>query len=631
MKPDIFKLALDVSEMKNTDRNVPIGAPVQFGMKKISGRAMSYAERYKGQWVKPEYNLEEIQIAQDTDSYIFKSIQLKSNRFALAGWEFTSLNKDSLSYIKKRVREIEAVSGIPFDLLLFQTARDLIRFSNCIWVKVRNIQASSGKKRKLPTGKEVEPVAGYFILPFETLQFKYKVNGEIARVMQKMPGSGKSREFAPEDILHFYTNKNPGFAMGTPELGPVLDDVVLLRRIEELVQDLLETSIFPVWQWSVGSDSLPERVSPDGSKETDIVKQTIEYMPAGGIFVTDHRHEISAIGAEGRALRIEGYLEYFKKRVFAGLGVSSVDMGEGDTSNKATATALSKRAIQDVEALHLYVKLFIDKFVINELLLEANFGDNIFLDENIVELKFGVVDNEDHTKIENQVIQLFSNKLLTEDEARKRLRLNPLEDEQRKGTYWSLYEEPLALLKAMGIPSADEALAEAETSAISRRGVRKNEIQEKQKSAVQGRPAAPASQGNARSSEAKSRPSNQHGTRPSPKFLNNLIFEIENIFNSDILDKSFTDGLNSVNNTALNDNHSEKLVILKKEFEEKLAGLKKLSKRKIKDFENEGVDLEVIAKSLRWRYDNLAEEFNLKAFELGIELAKLELPMVTEV
>lgn len=622
MKPELFKLALDVRNSKNNDRNVPVGAPVQFGMKKINGRAMSYTERYRDQWVKPEYNLEEIQIAQDTDSYIFKSIQLKANRFALAGWEFTSLSEDRLRYVKKRIREIEAVSGIPFDFLLFQTARDLIRFSNCIWVKVRNVNASTGKKRSLPTGKEVDPVAGYFILPFETLEFKYKINGELQRVKQLMP-SGRSREFAPEDIIHFVTNKNPGFTMGTPELGPVLDDVSLLRRIEELVQDLLETSIFPLYQWSIGSDSLPERVGPDGVKETDVVKKTIEYMPAGGMFVTDHRHKISAIGAEGRALRIEGYLEYFKKRVFSGLGVSSVDMGEGDTANRATAQSLSKTAIQHVEALHLYVKLFIDKFVINELLLEGTFGENVFDDENIVELKFGTVDKEENTKLENQVIQLFANKLITETEARKRLRLNPLSEEMRENSYFKLYEEPLAMMK-IGMPSTDLALAQSPNSSISEEGIKRNEEREAQKR--QGANANSSSTGAQRASAAASRPSNQHGTRTSPKFDNYIELDTGSLVNLELLDKSFNDGLLSVSETiSLNDEYLVKLEELKSKCVDSINKTLELSKKKIAEFEKEGVSSDLVLKSLSWRYDNLINDYSIQAFELGVDLGKLEI------
>ena len=73
MKADLFKMALDISQTQNVDRNVPIGAPVQFGMKKINGRGMSYTERFRDQWVKPEYDLEEIQIAQEVIQKLNKS------------------------------------------------------------------------------------------------------------------------------------------------------------------------------------------------------------------------------------------------------------------------------------------------------------------------------------------------------------------------------------------------------------------------------------------------------------------------------------------------------------------------------------------------------------------------------
>ena len=53
-----------------------------------------------------------------------------------------------------------------------------------MWVKARGTSSSTGKKRVLATGKELEPIAGYFILPFETLYFKTKVNGEIKKILQ---------------------------------------------------------------------------------------------------------------------------------------------------------------------------------------------------------------------------------------------------------------------------------------------------------------------------------------------------------------------------------------------------------------------------------------------------------------
>ena len=77
------------NEMSLADRNKPINGEKLSGVKvkRINGRAMSYADRHRGNWFKPEYDLTEIQIAQDTDSFLYKAIQKKVERFVLAGWE----------------------------------------------------------------------------------------------------------------------------------------------------------------------------------------------------------------------------------------------------------------------------------------------------------------------------------------------------------------------------------------------------------------------------------------------------------------------------------------------------------------------------------------------------------------
>ena len=67
-------------------------------------------------------------------------------------------------------------------------------------------------------------------------------------------------------MIHIYMHKKPGFAMGTPEAAPVLDDIALLRRIEENVEELIESNLFPLFHYSVGSDEFPERYGPDGRR-----------------------------------------------------------------------------------------------------------------------------------------------------------------------------------------------------------------------------------------------------------------------------------------------------------------------------------------------------------------------------
>lgn len=513
-------------------------------VKRVGSKSISYTERHRGIWFKPEYDLDEIQIAQDTDGYLFRAIKKKVNRFLTAGWEIVGTKKEVVDYVKTRLREIEYTSQTPWNILLKQTATDLFRFSNCMWVKARNLDSSSGKSRKIFDGKEVDPVAGYFILPFETLSFKTKRNGEIKKVRQRMP-SGDEKFFSPDQVIHFFDNRKPGFAMGTPEITPVLDDIALLRRIEENVEDLLESNLYPLFHYTVGSDSMPERYSPEGIKETDIVKNTIDYMPAGGIYVSDHRHKIEAIGSEGRALRIEGYLDYFKKRVFAGLGLSSVDMGEGDTANRSTAHSLSQSAILDVEALQELMKTFLEFYVFNELLLEGGFDP--LEPENKIEIKFGVIDREARSKLENQTIQLFLNNLISENEARKKLGMPP--DVDKEDTNFKLYQEPLALLKVMGpFTAASQALSESKTSSINKEGVNKEEKENiKSTKSTAGPIGNNLKKGPLNLSRNISKPSNQYGERSAPKFsqdecldiINGTVIYIEDIFSNKLdMDKN---------------------------------------------------------------------------------------------
>jgi hypothetical protein len=515
------KRVATADEVTNAKRSMTPPPP-----KRVTDRTFAYSQRHRGQWFRPEYDFDEIQIAQDTDSYMFRAIQKKVNRVIVAGMSFVGANEETVEYIRQRMQFQSIATGKPYEQLVWDTFHDLFRFSNCMWVKKRDRLRSMGKVRTDIAGAELDPVAGYFILPFETLEFKTKANGEYKKVMQKMP-DGRRKEFAPKDVVHFYTNKKPGFTVGTPELFPALDDIALLRRIEENVEDLIEANLFPVFHYKVGNDAFPERYGPDGTKESDVVKQTIEYMPAGGIYVSDHRHEIEAVGSEGRALRIDFYVNHFKNRALAALGTSAVDMGEGGSANRSTASTMSKGMLMDVEAMTVVVKQFIEFFVITELLLEGGF--NPLDPEQMVFVKFGIIDKEERRADENQQIQLFHGNLRTMQEVRSSLGDRPYTDEDYEDSHFKRFEEPLALVKGMGPGSAaGQTLAEHPASNVSPEAVKKEEaFTEKQAkeaakakaaTAAKGRPSSSSKSKSASSSSAnKSRPKNQHGTRSSAK------------------------------------------------------------------------------------------------------------------
>ena len=494
------------------------------GMKLVRDKKISYTHRYRDQWFRPEYDFDEIAIALDSDSYMMRSFRKKVNRLIVAGHQLVGNNPDTVDYVRRRLREMEWATQHLWDELVVGIFADLFRFNNAMLHKVRDPERSSGLPY-MRYGQEIQPIAGMFLLPFETLEFKDQKNGRLKKVQQVMP-DGERKEFFPRDLVHFYTNRKPGFSVGTPELGPAIDDIALLRRIEENVEDLIAANLFPMYHYKVGNDNMPERVGPDGVKETDVVKQIIDYMPSGGVYVSDHRHEIDAVGAEGRALRIDFYLTYFKNRALAALGASSLDMGEGDTANRSTASTLSKGMLMDIEALAVTVKRFIEFYIFSELLMEG--GWDPLDEENAVHIRFGVIDKEERRADENQQIQLWHANLKTMDEVRAELGMEPWTDEHMERSFYKMYEEPMAMVGGMAPGSAaSETLAAAPGSNVTPEAVNKEkQFTEKQvrvaaaaKAKASGGPKkkSSASSGSRKASAAKARPSNQHGTRSAPK------------------------------------------------------------------------------------------------------------------
>lgn len=391
-----------------------------------------YSGRNRTQWFKPEYNFKEIQVAQGTDSLLAKSIEKKSNKFLLSGWEFVGENPKTVEYINKRIRQMEFASGKPFPVLMHQTAADLFRYNNAMWIFVRDANKSGGGPYKR-AGTSIDPIAGIFIAPFETLEFKTKKNGDLDRVRQVIPGVPETPQFRSLDVLHFYTNRYPGVAYGTPMLTPVLEDILLLRGIEEKVEQLIEANLFPLFHYKVGTEKYPEKTNlKTGERESEKIAQTLSYMPASGVYISDWRHSIEAIGSEGKALRIDYYLQYFKARVYAGLGISPVDFGEGESANRSTAQTQSKSLTESVESLQEVMKIFINHYLIIPLLLESDFKFDPLAPENIVEIDFGKIDTEERNSQDANSLSLFQSNLIDHSETRKRLRQRPLRPDQEQ-------------------------------------------------------------------------------------------------------------------------------------------------------------------------------------------------------
>jgi len=437
-----------------------------------------------------EFNLTEIGVIEDVESYVRQAFQKKTALMFKEGEKFTGKSSETIKYVKTRITQAEHASGVLWRILLRETGYALMSRSNYFWVKVRNKDASGGRALAGLT-----PIAGYFGMGAENVQIKKDKSGKIIKYRQQMP-DGRYRDFNPRDIIHFYAYKKDGFSFGTPQLVSVKEDIRALRRIEENIELLIYQTLFPIFQYQVGTETKPAgdvRLA-DGTivSEVDYVRGQIREMPSDGGIVIPERHEIKFIGAEGKALKAREYLDYFKTRVLSGLGMSSVDMGEGSTANRATADNMSKTMVDSVKDYQDIIEEFINKHVIKELLLESTFNFDILDALYNVTFKFKEIDIEEQLKKNTNAQLLYGGNVLDIDETRAIAGEEPITDDQEP----KMYLERVKLKEVEAQIQGNLQVAEIGAAA---------------------KAAASSSSSAANSAKNSNAPTNQHGTKTGPQ------------------------------------------------------------------------------------------------------------------
>lgn len=416
-------------------------------------------KRPRDRFLQPEYDLVEIGRAADVDGYCRQAFLKKTALMFKEGFDYIGPDDRTIHYIKARFAQMAHVSGIPHEDLLRRIGSYLIGRSNAFLIKVRDRDASGGKVRSDPDGRAIEPVAAYFPAPPEMMEVSVDNYGKVSKWRLKIP-SGQYKDFNPQDVIHFTFDRKEGFIFGTPTVVPVLDDIRALRRIEQDVELLIYHHLFPVFHYKVGTPEAPAGLTQNGEKEIDVVKKELQLMPIEGGIVTPERHEIDLLGSESRALRIEPYLEHFKRRVWAGLGISSVDVGEADTSNRSTSETMSRALIDGVKDFQATLECQFNHFVLEELLQESTFGEDV-LKEGQVRLRFREIDLDKQVKLETHAADQFTKNAITYDELRAAQGRQPVkipepgeehseEDlSEWRRTFWKLFHEPELLIKSI--------------------------------------------------------------------------------------------------------------------------------------------------------------------------------------
>lgn len=440
----------------------------------------------RGDFIEPEYNLDEIRRAADSDSYIKMSLMKYSYLMYKAGYTLRSENDAAVDYIKMRFRIMSFATSKPVDILFQEVADDLVKYSNAFLVKSRVDRLMPGVQAKGVFNEK--PIGGYFRVDPSTIRIKRDKNGTVISYSQKTE-DGQEKKFAPTEIIHMYLDKDSNNAFGTPRIIAALEDVKLLRRIEGNVISLIYRFAIPIYQWMIG---LPESGFQATDKEIQEAQREIENMPMDGVIVTNEKTQIKAIGAEGQALDASNYLMYFERRVFTALGVSESQMGRGGA--KQDADSMEAQAHDTVKYIQRVMSAFIENFILNEILLEGGFNP-IFNESDIVEYVFDEISLETKVKVENHEMLKYQSNLIPFDEARKGIGKKANVDEGR--LYTNMIETKAAVdqIRAKTEGSVEVAKIGAANRAATAQGNGKT------KSA---KPSGAATNAN--------RPTNQHGT-----------------------------------------------------------------------------------------------------------------------
>lgn len=483
------------------------------GLRHIRNVYRGPSKKRNVEFYKSEYDLPTIANAVQLDGFLRRSVNIFVEQILKNGYEIRSKSDRQQKYVKRRLKEIENLTGVSFYETVTQIVYQLVTYGNAYVIKVRHKNKSRlGKQYKL-FGKLHDPIVGLFVADATTMEIGLD-KGNITSYQQRV--RGELRTWDERDVIHLTYNKIPGTLTGMSSILPVLDDVRALRKLEEEIEILGFQYSVPLYLYKVGNKD-----QPAAPGELDAVSSEVTNMPAYGMLVVPGNHTIEVPSNSNTPIDVLAFVEHFKKRIFSGLGVSPVSMGDSSTSNRNTSE-VGDKAMQAITKS--YQQIFshsIEIGLIRELLLDGGFKDP----SEPVQFSFAEIDIENQIKKETHILSLWQNNLITRTEARVRMDrdANIKEDD----TFLELIEMPQLEMQY----GTQVQVAEIGAKAAAKRSAASS-------SSSTGSKPKTSSSKKAKGTTAKIKPTNQHGTSTGrPKYVRNSVqlnlFDGLNIFNKD--------------------------------------------------------------------------------------------------
>lgn len=387
-------------------------------------------------------DLSGIWIALQTEAYFQIAINKHISLCLRHGFEITGNERPYVDYVKQRLLDMVAVSGISTLTLVRSVIRDVVIYSNAFLAKVRDAERSVGRTMKID-GKPREPVAAYFpqnprVMSAEKNKWGKLVayrdgdapQDRLTEMLQQIAGGSTMKEegitvYPTHNMIHFAYNRETGYNFGTPLWAPAIEDINSLRRMEEDVEHLVRENSFPKTHLQVGSDEQPAEPADIEQRQSQLYD-----MEPGETYVSGHTDKFDVISTN-RGVDPSGPLEHFENRVFSGLNVSGVELGRGGTANRGTATNIMQQRIEACKDFQAVVEDVFLTQVVWELMAEHPENPRLPKGdiEKMVAFKFKEIDTDQEIAKATHMVDQYAKNAITRAEMREELGYDPTVDD----------------------------------------------------------------------------------------------------------------------------------------------------------------------------------------------------------
>jgi hypothetical protein len=391
------------------------------------------------------------------ESYFARSLFRQLETLMRNGFSLMTDQANIRRIIRRDLTRIHKNSKTSDQMFFARVFLDLTRYSIVFIQKIRETRKTEQDGEIVDTGR----IKRLRIIPPHSVIAHFDKNGtflgitensispvpffgnRFSRILGQMPNSNPT--INANDLIVIRLYQDDGQFFPEPQSFQVLDDVLTLRSIEETAELLINQFGSPILHTQVGTEAEPAMQG-----EVDTVHSTIENMATNGMITTDHRVNIKPVSLLAEIGNISPYIEHFKARILMGVGSSTISVGEGDTSNRNTASSIDDAMADRC----IYIGNCISSQINHDLFIDILNTHNITEDqmydtdgELVVRLKFNEMRTAQLTAIENSASQRFLDNLITRTEARKIMGHAPLSDAEEGDTYLNKVQVPLAMSK----------------------------------------------------------------------------------------------------------------------------------------------------------------------------------------